>query len=56
MKSATYEVKFKQSHDWPIAIASVALRMSGGIVRERARRPRRGGADSVAVAAGRGRC
>jgi xanthine dehydrogenase YagS FAD-binding subunit len=30
--SATYEVKFKQSHDWPIATASVALRMNGGVV------------------------
>lgn len=31
-KSALYEVKFKQSHDWPIAFASVALRMSGTTV------------------------
>lgn len=31
-KSALYEVKFKQSHDWPIAMASVALRMSGTTV------------------------
>ncbi len=30
--SATYEVKFKQSHDWPIATASVALRMAGAVV------------------------
>ncbi len=30
-KSAMYEVKFKQSHDWPIAMAAVALRMNGGI-------------------------
>ena len=29
LKSAHYEVKFKQSHDWPIAMASVALSMSG---------------------------
>jgi xanthine dehydrogenase YagS FAD-binding subunit len=32
LASATYEVKFKQSHDWPIATASVALRMSGAVV------------------------
>jgi xanthine dehydrogenase YagS FAD-binding subunit len=32
ISAATYEVKFKQSHDWPLATASVALRMSGGAV------------------------
>ncbi len=31
-KSAIYEVKFKQSHDWPLAFASVALRMAGSTV------------------------
>jgi xanthine dehydrogenase YagS FAD-binding subunit len=30
-KSAIYEVKFKQAHDWPIAMAAVALRMNGDI-------------------------
>jgi xanthine dehydrogenase YagS FAD-binding subunit len=30
--AATYEVKFKQSHDWPIVTASVALRMAAGAV------------------------
>jgi xanthine dehydrogenase YagS FAD-binding subunit len=30
--SATYEVKFKQSHDWPIASAAVALQMNGSVV------------------------
>ena len=30
--SALYEVKFKQSHDWPTAIAAVALRMNGPTV------------------------
>jgi xanthine dehydrogenase YagS FAD-binding subunit len=30
-KSALYEVKFKQAHDWPIAMAAVALRMAGGV-------------------------
>mgnify|MGYP002780972284 CR=1 FL=1 len=30
MKSATYEVRFKSSHDWPIAFASVALQMRSG--------------------------
>ena len=29
-KSAMYEVKFKQAHDWPIAMAAVVLRMNGG--------------------------
>jgi xanthine dehydrogenase YagS FAD-binding subunit len=29
VKSAHYEIKFKQSHDWPVAMASVALFMSG---------------------------
>jgi xanthine dehydrogenase YagS FAD-binding subunit len=32
MKSATYEVRFKSSHDWPIAFASVALGMQGTTV------------------------
>jgi xanthine dehydrogenase YagS FAD-binding subunit len=31
-KSALYEVKFKQSHDWPIVMAAVALRMNGTTV------------------------
>ena len=31
--SAHYEVKFKQSHDWPIVMASVALTVEGGVVR-----------------------
>lgn len=30
--SAVYEVKFKQSHDWPIVSAAVALRMNGAVV------------------------
>jgi xanthine dehydrogenase YagS FAD-binding subunit len=29
VKAAHYEVKFKQSHDWPIAMASVVLTMNG---------------------------
>jgi len=33
VRSAHYEVKFKQSHDWPIAMASVALALDGDIVR-----------------------
>ena len=32
-RSATYEVRYKQSHDWPLAAASVVLDMSGGTVR-----------------------
>ena len=32
-RMATYEVRFKQSHDWPLAFATVALVMSGDTVR-----------------------
>jgi xanthine dehydrogenase YagS FAD-binding subunit len=32
VRSAHYEVKFKQSHDWPITMASIALSMNGDIV------------------------
>jgi xanthine dehydrogenase YagS FAD-binding subunit len=32
VKSAHYEIKFKQSHDWPVAMATVALTMSGATV------------------------
>jgi xanthine dehydrogenase YagS FAD-binding subunit len=31
-RNATYEVRFKQSHDWPLAMASVVLSMSGKTV------------------------
>lgn len=31
-RSATYEVRFRQSHDWPIVFASVALQMQGNTV------------------------
>ena len=31
-QSATYEVRFKQSHDWPIAFASVTLQLQGKLV------------------------
>jgi xanthine dehydrogenase YagS FAD-binding subunit len=33
VRTATYEVRFKQSHDWPLALASVALSMNGQTVR-----------------------
>ena len=33
-KTATYEVREKQALDWPLATASVALRMDGGTVRD----------------------
>jgi xanthine dehydrogenase YagS FAD-binding subunit len=33
VKSATYEVRFKQSHDWPMAMASVALTMDASRVK-----------------------
>jgi xanthine dehydrogenase YagS FAD-binding subunit len=32
-RNATYEVRFKQSHDWPLAMASVAVSMQGQNVR-----------------------
>ena len=32
-RSASYEVRFKQSHDWPLALASVNLTMEGETVR-----------------------
>jgi xanthine dehydrogenase YagS FAD-binding subunit len=32
-RSATYEVRFKQSHDWPLAMATAVLAMDGGRVR-----------------------
>ena len=31
-RMATYEVRFKQSHDWPLAFASVVLMLSGDTV------------------------
>jgi xanthine dehydrogenase YagS FAD-binding subunit len=36
VRSALYEVKFKQAHDWPIGMAAVALQMNGKVC-ERAR-------------------
>jgi xanthine dehydrogenase YagS FAD-binding subunit len=33
VKSATYDVRYKQSHDWPLASASVALDLNGNTVR-----------------------
>ena len=33
VKSSTYEVRYKQSHDWPIASASVALDLNSRTVR-----------------------
>ena len=32
-RSASYEVRFKQSHDWPLALASVNLVMEGTTVK-----------------------
>jgi xanthine dehydrogenase YagS FAD-binding subunit len=32
-RSATYEVRFKQSHDWPLAMAAVNLTLDGTTVR-----------------------
>lgn len=33
VKNATYEVRFKQSHDWPLAMATAALDLASGRVR-----------------------
>ena len=54
-KSAAYEVRFKQSHDWPLAAATVNLVMAGRGGEVGADRDGRGGADSVARAGGRAR-
>lgn len=32
-RSATYEVRFKQSHDWPLAMAAVSLSLQGNTIR-----------------------
>jgi len=32
-RSASYEVRFKQAHDWPLALASVNLTLDGDVVR-----------------------
>jgi xanthine dehydrogenase YagS FAD-binding subunit len=32
-RNATYEVRFKQSHDWPLAAASVALTVAGSTIK-----------------------
>jgi xanthine dehydrogenase YagS FAD-binding subunit len=32
-KSATYEIRFKQSHDWPLALASAVLTLDGNRVK-----------------------
>lgn len=32
-RSASYEVRYKQSHDWPLALASVVLQMDGSRVK-----------------------
>lgn len=33
VRAATYEVRYKQSHDWPIAFATVVLTMNGDVVK-----------------------
>ena len=33
VKSAHYEVRYKQSHDWPLAFATVVLTMNGTTIR-----------------------
>ena len=53
VKSGHYEVRYKASHDWPIAFATVLLTMNGTDRAIGARRDGRGRADPVALAAGR---
>ena len=55
-RSAACEVRFKQSHDWPLAVASVNLVMAGSTREVSAHRDGRGGAGAVARAGGRARC
>ncbi len=52
-RSASYEVRFKQSHDWPLAMASVNLDDGWAARAERASRDGRGRAGAVAGAGGR---
>jgi xanthine dehydrogenase YagS FAD-binding subunit len=33
VRAATYEVRFKQSHDWPLGVASVVLTMDGKTIK-----------------------
>ena len=54
-RSASYEVRFKQSHDWPLALASVNLTMDGAAVKGGSSRDGRRGADSMARPGGRAR-
>ena len=55
VKSGHYEVRYKQSHDWPLAFTTVVLTMSGNTIRIGAGRARRGGAGAVALAGCRAR-
>ena len=52
LKSGHYEVRYKTSHDWPIAFATVLLTMKGTTVAVGAGRDGRRGADSVALSGG----
>ena len=51
VKSGHYEVRYKASHDWPIAFATVVLAMNGNADAFGARRDGRGRAGALAVAA-----
>ena len=55
VKSGHYEVRYKESHDWPLAFTTVVLTMNGNTIRVGARRARRGRAGSVAVGGCRSR-
>ena len=54
VKSGHYEVRFKESHDWPIAFATVLLTMTGETVQSAPGGDGRGGAGAVAIGSGRG--
>ncbi len=53
VKHGHYEVRYKQSHDWPIAFATVVLAMSGARIGFRARRDGRRRAGALSRARGR---
>ena len=52
VKHGHYEVRYKQSHDWPLAFTTVVLTMNGQHNRVGARGAGRRGADSVAIEGG----
>ena len=55
VKTGHYEVRYKQSRDWPLAFTTVVLAMNGNTIRVGARRARRRGAGAVAIGGRRAR-